>query len=264
MQATDLDLLVDAARRSGEIAAGYFGQGPTVWDKPDDAGPVTEADLAVNVMLKETLGRARKDYGWLSEETEDDTTRLTQDTIFVVDPIDGTRAFISGIPVWGTLIGLYYLNRPLAGMMCQPFTGERYWSVSDEEHSDTAMRIHQGPKVELQTRKHDTLSLCTLMTTSPSIFPELERPRFDRLETCVQLSRYGCDCYAYCLLAAGHVDVVVESGLSIYDIAALIPIVEGAGGSVTNWQGKDASQGGQILAAANNTIRDQAIDILNA
>ena len=100
MPVTDLPLLVDAARRSGEIAAGYFGQSPEVWDKPDDAGPVTAADLAVNTMLRDYLTQVRPDYGWLSEETEDDTTRLTKQRVFVVDPIDGTRAFINGSKDW--------------------------------------------------------------------------------------------------------------------------------------------------------------------
>ena len=100
MQATDLDLLTQAARRSGDIAMGYFGQSPEIWDKPDDAGPVTAADLAVNTMLEQTLQAARPTYGWLSEETEDDTARLTKDTVFVVDPIDGTRAFINGTKDW--------------------------------------------------------------------------------------------------------------------------------------------------------------------
>lgn len=100
MPVTDLDLLVDAARQSGEIAAGYFGQSPEVWDKPDAQGPVTAADLAVNVMLKDRLTRARPDYGWLSEETEDDTSRLSRSRVFVIDPIDGTRAFINGSKDW--------------------------------------------------------------------------------------------------------------------------------------------------------------------
>lgn len=120
MQATDLDLLTDAARRSGRIAAGYFGQNPQIWDKPDDAGPVTAADLAVNTMLQDSLRAARPDYGWLSEETEDDTTRLSKDTIFVVDPIDGTRAFINGSKDWSHALAVVHQGQVTAAAVYLP------------------------------------------------------------------------------------------------------------------------------------------------
>jgi len=113
--------LTDAARRSGRIAAGYFGQNPQIWDKPDDAGPVTAADLAVNTMLQDSLRAARPDYGWLSEETEDDTTRLSKDTIFVVDPIDGTRAFINGSKDWSHALAVVHQGQvTAAGLQVMP------------------------------------------------------------------------------------------------------------------------------------------------
>lgn len=120
MQATDLDLLTIAARKSGDIARGFFGQNPEIWHKADDAGPVTAADLAVNVMLRATLSTARADYGWLSEETEDGTDRLDADTIFVVDPIDGTRAFIAGSKDWAHSIAIVHKGAVTAAAVYVP------------------------------------------------------------------------------------------------------------------------------------------------
>ncbi|MFT5064692.1 MAG: myo-inositol-1(or 4)-monophosphatase [Reinekea sp.] len=120
MQATDLDLLTDAARKSGQIAVGYFGQSPQVWDKPDDSGPVTAADLAVNAMLQDSLRAARPDYGWLSEETEDDAERLKSDTIFMVDPIDGTRAFINGSKDWAHALAVVHKGQVTAAAVYLP------------------------------------------------------------------------------------------------------------------------------------------------
>ena len=223
--------------------------------------PVTEADKQAEKAIRTVLKEVVPNHGIVGEEwgSENDGAEY----VWVLDPIDGTRAFISGIPVWGTLIGLYRNGKPYAGTMDQPHMGERFIAVPDENGTLKAQLLnrHDDP-VPLNTAETSDLAAAKLMTTDPFLFAADEQPRFDALSEKVQLARYGCDCYAYCMLAAGQVDLVVESGLNAYDIAALIPIIEGAGGIVTTWQGEDAAQGGQILAAANTKLHSQAMAVL--
>ena len=168
----------------------------------------------------------------------------------MLDPIDGTRAFITGLPSWGTLIGLLHEGTPVFGMMAQAFTRERYWG-------DGAQAWYRGPDgktVPIRTRACAGLSDAALFTTTPALFKGAERPAYDRVEAAVRLPRYGFDCYAYCMVAAGHADLVIEAGLKPYDIVALIPIIQGAGGQVTSWEGGSAAQGGRIVAAATARV----------
>ncbi|MET4797311.1 histidinol phosphatase-like enzyme (inositol monophosphatase family) [Bradyrhizobium japonicum] len=153
----------------------------------------------------------------------------------MLDPIDGTKSFIGGFPIWGTLIALLHKGAPVYGMMHQPFIGERF-------SGDNGSATYKGPSGErrLQVRRCASLSEATSYTTSPLLMNERDRAIFSRIEQGARLSRYGGDCYSYCMLAAGHVDLVVETELKPYDIAALIPIVTGAGGVVTTWEGKPA------------------------
>ncbi|NKB52420.1 MAG: histidinol-phosphatase [Rhizobiaceae bacterium] len=223
----------------------------------DDFDPVTEADRNAETVIRDLLEKRFPDHGIIGEEFG--AVRSEARYQWIIDPIDGTRAFISGLPVWGTLVGLYENGRPIAGVMDQPFTRERYLAIDGETH----LRVDGGPSMRLNTRQVTELNQATLMTTSPHLLTTPgERAYFD-VERQVKLFRYGCDCYAYCLLAAGQVDLVIESGLNIYDIAALIPIIEGAGGLVTSWTGGDASNGGSILAAANAGLHEQALELLN-
>jgi myo-inositol-1(or 4)-monophosphatase len=184
----------------------------------------------------------------------------------VLDPIDGTKSFISGFPTWGTLIGLTHRGRPCYGMMHQPFTRERF-------SGDGEAAFWRGParhdraaeeRRKLGVRPCPTLAQATLMTTSPLLIDAPLRDKFHRVEAEVRLSRYGGDCYAYCALAAGHVDLVIEAGLNAYDIVALIPIVEGAGGVITSWDGGDASQGGAVIAAGDRKLHEKAMKLLAA
>lgn len=225
-----------------------------------DAGfdPVTEADREAERVIRELIEKTYPDHGIVGEEFG--TARPDATLKWIIDPIDGTRAFISGIPVWGTLIGLYEDGVPVAGAMDQPFTRERYVSVGGEAQ----LSVDGGGGEKLQTKSTQQLRDATLMTTSPHLFTEDWEQGYFNVEREVKLFRYGCDCYAYCLLAAGQVDLVIEAGLNVYDIAALIPIVEAAGGVVTSWTGDDASQGGSILACANRNIHDQALALLRS
>ena len=218
--------------------------------------PVTEADRAGEAAMRHLIRRTFPTHGILGEEFGSE--RAEAEHVWVLDPIDGTRAFIAGLPTWGTLIGLTYKGRPVFGMMHQPFTGERFFG-------DTGSATYRGPGGErkLRTRRCASLKEAVISTTSPKLFAGDELRAYDRVESVARLARYGCDCYAYCMLAAGHIDLVVESGLKPYDIAALIPIIEGAGGVVTSWDGGSAAEGGRIVAAGDRRVHAAAVELLS-
>ncbi|MBZ9655823.1 histidinol-phosphatase [Phyllobacterium lublinensis] len=218
--------------------------------------PVTEADREAERAIRTLINASFPEHGILGEEFGGEN--LDQSHVWVIDPIDGTRAFISGIPVWGTLAGLTIDGDAVAGVMAQPFTGELFMCDGDDSW-------YEGPggTRRLQTRKTITLPEATLFTTTPMLFKDEVRAAYDRVEEKIRLARYGTDCYAYAMLAAGFVDLVIESGLHPYDIVALIPIIEKAGGVITTWDGGPAEQAGKILAAATPELHAQAMDLLN-
>ena len=227
-----------------------------VANKEDEGfDPVTEADKNAERIIRENIIERYPDHGILGEELG--TVNEGAEYCWIIDPIDGTRSFISGIPVWGTLIGLYKNNVPLAGIMHQPFTDERYYT-----NGENSFLRHGGSETMLATRNNNEISDSIILTTTPYLFTKSEMGAYLRLESSCKLPRYGTDCYAYCLLAAGQVDLVVESSLHIYDIAALIPIIQNAGGIITDWQGNNAYHGGQVIAAANENLHQQALTIL--
>ena len=218
--------------------------------------PVTEADRAAELAIRKLIHDAFPDHGIVGEEfgIENGDSRH----VWVVDPIDGTRSFISGIPLWGTLVGLLEDGKAVAGMMFQPFTGEAFLGDADGARYEGP----GGPRA-LTVRPTTALAEATLCTTTPALFPGAKRAAYDRLEREVRLPRYGTDCYAYAMLAAGTVDLVVESGLHPYDIVALVPIIEQAGGVVTTWDGGPAEQAGDIVAAATPELHRAALELLN-
>ncbi|MFK7903118.1 MAG: histidinol-phosphatase [Nitratireductor sp.] len=218
--------------------------------------PVTLADKQAEAAIRKYINSNFPSHGIIGEE--DGSTNKDAEYVWVIDPIDGTRAFISGLPGWGTLIGLTKNKKPIAGIMCQPFTKERYFT-----NGLTSTLLHEGKKTILKTSNVTALSDATAMTTDPFIFAKEETPSFDLVRGQVKLMRYGFDCYAYAMVAAGNIDLVIESGLHIYDVSALIPIVENAGGLFTNWQGEPVANGGQVIAAANQELLNQAIELLN-
>ncbi|MEM7068569.1 MAG: histidinol-phosphatase [Pseudomonadota bacterium] len=235
-----------------------FFRNPNAIDNKLDAGfdPVTEADRAAELALRNTIMERWPDHGIIGEEFEPHLPDA--EYRWIIDPIDGTRAFISGLPLWGTLVALYHGDLPLAGMMAQPFTGEVFVATGGE-----SLLLHRGQGEKLTTAAITTLQDATLLATAPEIFLPDEYAAFTRLGKQCKMTRYGTDCYAYCLVAAGHVDLVCEAGLKFFDIAALIPIIENAGGIVTDWAGNRYPQGGQVLASANVDIHHRALDILN-
>ncbi len=218
--------------------------------------PVTEGDRAAETAIRTMIETHFPDHGILGEEHG--TIGLDRDYVWVIDPIDGTRAFISGVPVWGTLIGLYHKGRAIMGMMDQPFTGERYFA-------DQAQSFYSGPGGARINKVRDCgdLSKAILFTTSPHIFNALDKPIYESLQSRVRLFRYGCDCYAYVLLASGHIDLVVETELKPYDVGGLIAVIEQAGGVITTWDGGRPEMGGRIVAAGSGAVHAQALEWLN-
>ena len=218
--------------------------------------PVTEADREAERAIRALIERRFPGHGIVGEEFG--AANAEAEHVWVIDPIDGTRAFISGLPLWGTLVGLKRAGRAVAGMMSQPFTGEIFMA-------DAQGAFYEGPggPRRLATRATARLADATLCTTTPALFSGAARAAYDRLESQVRLARYGTDCYAYCMLAAGNVDLVVETGLQPYDITALIPIIERAGGIVTRLDGGAAELAGDIVAAANPALHKAALEVLN-
>ncbi|ODN70993.1 histidinol-phosphatase [Methylobrevis pamukkalensis] len=248
-----LDRLADAA---GEVILPHFRSAMTVENKEAAAfDPVTVADRAAEEAIRTLIGEAYPEHGILGEEYGD--TSDGADSVWVIDPIDGTRAFISGLPVWGTLIGLMRGGRPAIGMMAQPFTGERF--VGDGQ---SAFYAGPGGPRALKTRACGALDQATLFCTTPALFAADDRAAFDRVERAVRLSRYGVDCYAYCMVAAGQVDLVIEDQLKIFDIMPLIPVIEGAGGAVTSWTGGSAVEGGKVVASGDPRVHEAALKML--
>jgi myo-inositol-1(or 4)-monophosphatase len=234
----------------------HFRAGGACDNKSADAfDPVTEADRASEAAMRALIEREFPDHGVLGEEFERKAARSGYE--WVLDPIDGTRAFIAGLPTWGVLIALAYEGKPILGIMDQPYLDERYrgWC----EGADAVVRDERRA---LKSRSCARLSDAVLSTTSPDLFHGVEAEAFTRLRAKAKLTRYGYDCYAYAMIAAGHMDCVVESGLKPFDIQALIPILAGAGGGVCSWRGGDAAQGGQVLAYSDARLRDEALAFL--
>ena len=223
--------------------------------------PVTEADRAAEVVMRRMIEAQFPAHGLIGEEFG--TKNEGSPYVWVLDPIDGTKSFISGLPMWGTLIGLKHNGQPCYGMMSQPFTRERFFGDGQAAHWTGPAHRGQGQeRRKLRTRPCSGIDEATVMTTSPRLFTPEKRAAYERVEALAKIPRYGGDCYAYCALAAGHVDLVIEDGLQPYDIVALIPIIEGAGGIVTTWAGGDASGGGSILAAGDARTHAQAMQLL--
>jgi histidinol phosphatase-like enzyme (inositol monophosphatase family) len=248
--ASFLDELADAASKA---IMPHFRSLASVENKAGRGyDPVTVADRAAEEVMRDLIGRRFPGHGIIGEEYGNE--RADAEFVWVLDPIDGTRSFIAGLPVWGTLIGLLHAGRPALGMMVQPFTGERF-------AGDGTRSWYRGPTgaAPLKARPCAALSDAILFTTTPALFQGAERQAYDRVEHAVRLPRYGTDCYAYCMVAAGHADLVIESGLNVHDIVALIPVIEGAGGIVTNWQGGSAAGGGQVLACGDRRVHAEAM-----
>ena len=258
MTAIDFAAFVDElATVSGETIRPFFRTNLGVDDK-GPAGrfdPVTAADRAAEDAMRTLIKKNFPAHGIVGEEFGSE--RTDAEYVWVLDPIDGTKSFITGMPAWGTLIALTRKGEPVYGMMHQPFTRERFTGDGTAAH-------YRGPAGDrdLHVRPCASLADAVLLTTSPLLMKPKDRATFGRVEEKVRLSRYGGDCYAYCMLAAGHVDLVIETELNPFDIVALIPVVTGAGGVITSWDGGPATAGGRIIAAGDARVHKAAMEIL--
>lgn len=245
----------------------YFRRSTAIEDKSaasDYSGnqqgfdPVTAADKGAERAIREELAARYPEHGIHGEEfglhNPDASYR------WIVDPIDGTAAYVMGWPMWGTLIALSYSGEPLLGLMDQPYTRERFWSTE----SDSFVRASDGAERPLKTRTCAKMEDAVVSTTHPDFFSDPnDLDAFFSIKKAARNTRYGGDCYAYAMLASGFSDLIIETGLKPYDVAALIPIVEKAGGVMTTWTGDPAIQGGRIIAAGDPRIHEAALAILS-
>lgn len=249
--------LADAAR---PVALSYFRAAIAAESKSGaEFDPVTAADREVEARLRSLIAEHRPLDGVIGEETAPVASRSGY--TWVVDPIDGTRAFIAGLPTWTVLIALQDSSGPILSIIDQPFTGERFSGVSGQ----AAWLDHGGSRRTLAVRAGvRRVDEAIVSTTDPGLFDSIEAPAFARIAGAAKVRRFGLDAYAYAALALGGVDLVVESGLKAWDVAALVPIVTGAGGLVTNWSGGPCHTGGQVLAAAGPALHAEALDRLRS
>ena len=259
MTAIDFAAFVDElAIVSGETIRPFFRTALGVENKSLAGGfdPVTAADRAAEAAMRALIKQTFPAHGIVGEELG--AEQADAEYVWVLDPIDGTKSFICGMPAWGTLIALTRRGEPIYGMMHQPFTREQF-------AGDGKAASYRGPAGDraLRTRPCAALADAVLLTTSPLLMRDADRHCFQRVESAVRLSRYGGDCYAYCMLAAGHVDLVIETELKPYDVLPLIPIIEGAGGIITTWDNKRPHDGGRIVAAGDRRLHAQVLALLH-
>jgi len=254
---TDLDTLLAFAQRladvAGEVIRPYFRKPLVVNDKPD-LSPVTGADRAAEQTMRRLIEQRFPANGILGEEFG--RVREDAELVWVLDPIDGTKSFISGVPLFGTLIALTRAGRPILGIIDQPVLRERWAGATDRPTTFNGAAVGCRPC--------PALAAATLFATTPDMFKGEDAAAFARVSAAVKLVRYGADCYAYGLLAAGFVDLVLEASLKPYDFCAMVPVVEGAGGAATDWQGGvlDLASDGRILVAGDRRAHDAALALL--
>jgi myo-inositol-1(or 4)-monophosphatase len=222
-----------------------------VWD------PVTEGDRAGERVIRQMIEQTYPDHAIHGEEYgwKDTGSPFT----WVLDPVDGTRAFVCGMPTWATLIGLSYEGRPALGLMNQPVVGDMFYG-----NPDGAWHDYRGHREAIRARTGIPLSRATVGTTAPELYRSAENQvRFQRLRAAAPLTRYGGDAYFFCMVAAGHLDIAMDCGLQSYDIAPLLPIVTGAGGVAAEWTGGDLAKGGNVIVAGSQALLDEALAIMS-
>ena len=250
---------IAAAALAGLEALRYFRQGVAVEDKGGEAwyNPVTAADRDTEGVIRARIAARYPDHAIYGEEHGHEPGRSP--LTWVIDPIDGTKAFISGMLHWGVLIALYDGAEPVIGVMHQPFTDEYF--IGGPNGSEYR---RGGQRMALRVRPCGSVGAAALATTGTDYFSPEALARFQQLKAAVRMTRFGGDCYSYALVAHGQLDVVLEWGLKPYDIQALIPIVRGAGGLITDWQGGDCSNGGAVLCAGDPRVHEAVIALLAA
>ncbi len=249
---------VEFARAAGAVILPHFRSPIAVENKNSDGtyDPVTIADKAAESIIRAGIEKRFPTHGIFGEELGHHSgAGLT----WVIDPIDGTRAFVTGMVHWGVLIALFDGATPVLGVMYQPFTDEMFTGNND----DRTLSTRHG-RTHVEGANCGSVAQAVLASTSPQVFGSTEEQAgFRALRRRAQLTRWGGDCYQYCMLAMGYVDVAAEASLKPYDIQALMPIIRGAGGIVTTWDGGDASMGGRVIASGDARVHREAMELLN-
>lgn len=242
------------ADSSASVIRRYFRTAVAVDDKADHS-PVTIADREAERIIRTIIESQRPDDGIFGEEFG--TKNLDAEWVWVIDPIDGTKSFIAGRPIFGTLIALLHKGTPVLGVIDQPIIGDRWVGVTGRPttHNGQPARVRPCP---------GGVKAAMFGTTSPDLFPGSDYDAYRRVVSQVKVSAYGGDCYTYGLLASGYYDLVVESGLKLYDFAALVPVVTGAGGVMTDWEGAplNANSTGRVIAAGDAITHREALAAL--
>ncbi len=248
-----LALAIDLADAAGVAIRPYFRRPIAVDDKPD-LSPVTAADRAAEMAMRQLIAARFPAHGIIGEEFGPE--REEAEFVWVLDPIDGTKSFISGVPLFGTLIALAHQGRPILGIIDQPISRERWIGASDRPTTLNGTPIRCRPCA--------ALAAATVFSTSPDMFKGGDAAAFARVAAAAKLVRFGADCYAYGVLAHGLIDLVVEASLKPYDFCAMPPIVEGAGGIATDWRGMPLSiaSDGRVLVAGDQRAHQQALRLL--
>jgi myo-inositol-1(or 4)-monophosphatase len=250
------DFALDLARTAGGIAQAHFRRSFTIENK-DATGfdPVTSADRAIERVLRASIIERYPQHGIVAEEEGERAAR--SEYTWYIDPIDGTRAFMTGSPLWGTLVGLTHRGQPLFGLLAQPVLEEIFFGGPSG-----SWLIKSDKRERLKARRCTSLASAALTSTHPGMFDGPLAASFDALARRCLLLRYGGDCYNYAMLAAGFVDLVVEANLKPFDIVPLIPILERAGCVVTDWRGQAPLSGGEVVAAATPELHAAALGVL--
>jgi myo-inositol-1(or 4)-monophosphatase len=246
-----LKFALQLAEAAGTAILPYFrADTPVDVKAAQDWDPVTEGDRAGERAMRHLIEKHHPSHGIIGEEYG--TKSGTSDLTWILDPVDGTRAFVIGMPTWATLIGLYAGGKPLLGVMCQPYVDDVFYGTPEG-----AWARQRGAERPLKVRPTKSLSQAMAGTTSPHLYKN-EMQGFDSLRNKTKSMRYGLDCYSFSLLASGQLDLAMDPSLQIYDIAALIPIMKGAGATVGSWTDNDPNQGGNVLAAATPELFEEA------
>jgi histidinol phosphatase-like enzyme (inositol monophosphatase family) len=249
--------LLRAAEAAAQKTLPLFRTGVAV-DNKLEAGfdPVTEADKGAETAIRAVIAAAFPDHAIIGEEWgRSGDSRYS----WIIDPVDGTRAFISGAPVWGTLIGFAVDGVAVAGLMSQPFIGETFLALPGQSQYRRGDTLSSN-----RTSKQTDLAAARVFTTTPNLFKGEHWDKWQAVESATRLQRFGMDCYGYALLAAGHADLVMEPYLNTYDIAALVPIIREAGGAISCWDGSEPTGGGNVVAAATPQLLDKTLAVINA
>lgn len=249
--------MADAAR--APILKHFRSAGLTADNKEADGfDPVTIADREAEAAMRSVLADRRPNDAILGEE--EGRSSGTSGLTWVIDPIDGTRAFLAGAPTFGVLIALHDGDRPILGVVDQPYIGERF--VGAPGRATPAEVIRRGERRPLRTRSTVDLKDAIALTTFPEVGTPQEGAAFAAVSREAKLTRYGLDCYGYMLVALGQADLVIEAGLAAYDIQGPMAVVQAAGGVVTDWSGGPCDQGGRAIAAANADVHGAALEVL--